>query len=190
MSPEAAASATSLDSCANWLLWLNRHPQMPSHETILAARDRMLEAHPRLKFDAVHLASLEWDVEKVADFLNRFPSARVDVAARMVHLEYQGADERERVRQFLIRYQERILYGSDEAYGPDEGDAAAIAALHKAWLDDWRFLVTDEVMHSEDFAASFRGLRLRRRVIDKIYAKNAEALFPGAWTPRTKAGPR
>jgi predicted TIM-barrel fold metal-dependent hydrolase len=168
--------------------YMYRHPEMPSHEAILAARDRMLATHPRLKFDAVHLASLEWDVDKVADFLKRFPNARIDVAARMVHLEYQATGEREKVRQFLIRYQDRILYGSDEAYGPDDGDAAAVAAVHTAWLDDWRFLVTDDRMHSEDFAASFAGLRLPREVIDKMYRKNAEALFPGAWSQRTKPG--
>ena len=60
--------------------YMYRHPEMPSHEAILAARDRMLRAHPRLAFDAVHLASLEWDVDRVADFLDRFPEARVDVA--------------------------------------------------------------------------------------------------------------
>jgi predicted TIM-barrel fold metal-dependent hydrolase len=167
--------------------YMYRHPEMPSHATILAARDRMLKAHPGLKFDAVHLASLEWDVDRVADFLDRFPDARVDVAARLVHLEYQAAADREKVRQFLIRYQDRILYGSDEAYGPADGDAAAIAELHRVWLDDWHFLATDAAMHSDDFPASFKGLRLPREVIDKIYRSNAEALFPAAWSQRARA---
>jgi hypothetical protein len=48
--------------------YMYQHPEMPSHEIILAARDRMLKAHPALHFDAVHLASLEWDVDKVANF--------------------------------------------------------------------------------------------------------------------------
>ena len=105
--------------------YMYQHPEMPSHEVILAARDRMLRAHPALQFDAVHLASLEWDVDKVADFLDRFPNARVDIAARLVHLEYQAAQDPVKVRRFLMRYQDRILYGSDEAYGPDEADPAA-----------------------------------------------------------------
>ncbi len=33
---------------------------------------------------------------------------------------------RDKVRAFLLRYQDRILYGSDVAYGPEESDAAAI----------------------------------------------------------------
>lgn len=164
--------------------YMYRHPEMPSHEGILAARDRMLAAHPGLKFDAVHLASLEWDVDKVADFLERFPTARVDLAARLVHLEYQASQNRAKVRRFLIRYQDRILYGSDDSYGPKDSDAATVADIHRGWLDDWRFLATAEPMHSEDFAAGFRGLRVPREVIEKIYRRNAEALFPGAWAVR------
>ena len=161
--------------------YMYRHPEMPTQETILAARDRMLRAHPALRFDAVHLASLEWNVERVADFLDRFPEARVDMAARLVHLEYQAAREPQKVRRFLLLYQDRILYGSDTAYGPDDADVGAVTALHRDWLEDWRFLATAELMHSQDFAPAFHGLHLPREVIDKIYRRNAQALFPHAW---------
>ncbi|HUA88176.1 MAG TPA: amidohydrolase family protein, partial [Steroidobacteraceae bacterium] len=161
--------------------YMYRHPEMPSHAAILAARDRMLKAHPDLKLDAVHLASLEWDVDRVADFLERFPQARVDLAARLVHLEYQASRDREKVRRFLIRYQDRVLYGSDDAYGPADGSSAAVADIHQGWLEDWRFLASAEPMRSPDFEAAFSGLKLPRQVVDKIYRGNAEALFPGGW---------
>ena len=164
--------------------YMYRHPEMPSHDFILAARDRMLRAHPALPFDAVHLASLEWDVDQVADFLDRFPKARVDIAARIVHLEYQAVSDRQKVRRFLIHYQDRILYGSDEAYGPDDLDASAVAAIHEGWRADWSFLATAELMHSEDFDGAFIGLQLPREVVDKIYRRNALAMFPGAWDLR------
>jgi len=161
--------------------YMYRHPEMPSHDTILAARDRMLQAHPALRFDAVHLASLEWDVAKVADFLDRFPNANVDLAARLVHLEYQAAANPGKVRHFLIRYQDRVLYGSDEAYGPEDVDPKAVAAVHDGWVADWRFLATSTVLHSPDFAQSFVGMHLPRDVIDKIYRRNTESMFKGAW---------
>src|SRR6185437_3711161 len=56
------------------------HPDRPKHDQILAARDRMLAAHPQLRFDALHLASLEWDVDRIGAFLDRFPEADVDMA--------------------------------------------------------------------------------------------------------------
>ena len=167
--------------------YMHLHPEMPSQAAILAARDEMLRTHPSLRFDAVHLASLEWDVDKVAEFLERFPKASVDMAARLVHLEYQAASRPDKVRRFLIRYQDRVLYGSDDAYGPGDSDPRAVEEVHADWLNDWRFLVTSDDMHSADFDAGFRGLHLPRAVVDKIYRRNAEAFFPGAW-PKTPAG--
>jgi predicted TIM-barrel fold metal-dependent hydrolase len=165
--------------------YMYQHPEMPSHDAILAARDRMLKAHPALHFDGVHLASLEWDVDKVADFLERFPNANVDLAARLVHLEFQASKNPNKVRQFLMRYQDRILYGSDDSYGPGDADAHALADVHSGWLEDWRFLATSARLHSPDFAKSFRGLDLPSEVVDKIYRRNAESMFSAAWrSPR------
>lgn len=156
------------------------HPDRPGHDAILAARDRMLAAHPQLRFDAVHLASLEWDVDRIAAFLDRFPQADVDMAARIAHLEYQAETHPDKVRRFLIRYQDRILYGTDDAYGPSD-DSQAVAEIAADWRRDWRFLVTADELRSPDLDRSFRGMRLPRSVVDKIYRKNAVALFPRAW---------
>lgn len=161
--------------------YMFKHPQMPSHDAILAARDRMLAAHPGLTMDAVHLASLEWDIDRVAQFLDRFPSATVDLAARMVHLEHQAIANPDKVRGFMIRYQDRILYGSDDSYGPADGDDHAVAQIDADWRADWEFLVTRDTMHSPDFKQPFRGLHLPREVIDKLYRRNAERLFSTGW---------
>ena len=161
--------------------YMYRHPEVPSHEAQLAARDRMLSMHPRMRFDGVHLASLEWDVDEVARFLDRFPTANVDVAARMSHLEYQASRDPEKLRRFLIRYQDRILYGTDIELLPGDSDAAAAAEAHAAWIADWRFLNTRDRMHSPEFARAFHGLALPKSVADKIYSSNARKLFPAAW---------
>lgn len=157
------------------------HPQVPAHDVILAARDRMLAAHPQLRFDAVHLASLEWDVGRVAAFLDRFPEADVDMAARIGQLEYQAETHPDEVRRFFIRYQDRILYGTDDEYGPSDRDPQAVADIAADWRRDWLFLVTDEELRSPDLDRTFRGMHLPRSVVDKIYRKNAVALFPRGW---------
>ena len=166
--------------------YMYQHPEMPSHDSILAARDRMLNAHPALRFDAVHLASLEWDVDRIAAFLDRFPGANVDLAARLVHLEFQASGNPKKVRRFLMRYQDRILYGSDDSYGPADSDPQAVTAVHAGWVEDWRFLATSDRLHSSDFEQSFQGMHLPRAIIDKIYRRNAESMFPGAWTTRPR----
>ncbi|HEY2686059.1 MAG TPA: amidohydrolase family protein [Steroidobacteraceae bacterium] len=162
--------------------YMYRHPEVPGHDAQLAARDRMLAAHPDLKFDSVHLASLEWDVQKIAQFLDRFPEAQVDVAARMSHLEYQATSHPDKVRAFFLKYQDRILYGTDEALRPGDNETEVVADLKRTWLDDWHFLSGAAVMHSDEFSAGFRGLALPRAIIDKVYAKNARRLFVSAWS--------
>jgi predicted TIM-barrel fold metal-dependent hydrolase len=161
--------------------YMYQHPEVPSHEEQLAARDRMLAQHPALRFDSVHLASLEWDVDRIAAFLDRFPRANVDVAARMSHLEYQAAHDRDKVRRFLIRYQDRILYGTDIAFLPGDEAVAVAKDLHDSWVQDWRFLTGSGELHSTEFDATFQGLALPRAVADKVYRNNARKLFPRAW---------
>jgi hypothetical protein len=56
-----------------------------------------------------------------------------------------------------------------------------VAEVHAGWLADWRFLATSDALHSPDFTQSFAGMHLPRDVIDKIYRRNAESMFKGAW---------
>ncbi len=167
------------------------HPGWPSHDAQIAARDHLLALHPKLPFVGLHLASLEWDVGRIAAFLDRFPQATVDVAARMVHLQQQAIRHRDKVRRFLIRYQDRVLYGTDIARLHDASDADFAAEADQAWREDWRFLNTADTMHSDDLPAPFRGLALPRAVVDKLYRTNALRVFPTAWrAPATIAPER
>jgi hypothetical protein len=74
---------------------------VPGKEAILAARDRVLARHPKLRFVGCHLGSMEEDVDEVALRLDRYPSFVVDTAARVLHLTLQPRDK---VRAFLVRY--------------------------------------------------------------------------------------
>ena len=87
--------------------------EWPGYEEQIAARDRMLDRHPGFRFVGVHLASLEWDVDRIAAFLRRYPNASVDLAARLPHLELQASRDRDRVRGFFVEFQDRILYGTE-----------------------------------------------------------------------------
>ena len=89
------------------------HPEYPSYEDQINARDHLLELHPDLKFIGCHLGSLEWNVDELAKRLDKFPDLAVDMSARICHLQYQSAKDREKVRDFCIKYQDRLLYGTD-----------------------------------------------------------------------------
>ena len=158
-----------------------KHPDLPSYEEQIAARDRMLEKNPNLIFMGAHLGSLEWSVDELAKRLDKFPNMSVDMAARIGQVFYQTKEDREKVRAFFIKYQDRILYATDME---DSGMADPIkkqSEMHNVWLQHWKYFTSEDVMTSDLISGEFQGLRLPRDVIDKIYLKNAKKwlkMFP------------
>ena len=160
------------------------HPEMPSWEAQMAARDRMVAAHPGLHFIGVHMASLERNVDELAAFLDRFPNAMVDVAARIGQVQYQSQRNREHVRQFFIRYQDRLMYGSDMSQEPGQDGAALAREAEGVWRMHWRYFNTADSFKVGDLDKPVKGLALPRAVVDKLYHLNAERTFPGAWSAK------
>jgi hypothetical protein len=157
------------------------HPEMPGYEAQMAARDAMLDGHPGLRFVGMHMASLEWDVDVLARFLERYPNANVDLAARMGQLQYQSGRAREHVRQFLIKYQDRLMYGSDLAQSSEQGDRLFNRDVDTVWRRDWRYFVSADSFAVPELDGPVRGLSLPRAVVDKLYRINAEKAYPRAW---------
>ena len=153
------------------------HPEMPTHQQLMDARDRFIAAHPGLHVVGAHMASLEYDVDVLGAFLDRFPQATVDLAARMSQVQYQSNADRDKVRAFFIRYQDRLLYGTDLTQSPGAEPAAFRAEAHQVWQSDWRYLATDESQRVAVLDAQVQGLALPRSVIDKIYYANAAREF-------------
>ncbi|MFK7738199.1 MAG: hypothetical protein AB8B50_19380, partial [Pirellulaceae bacterium] len=137
-----------------------RHPELPSYEQQITSRDRMLAKHPKLNFVGCHLASLEWSVDEMANFLNRFPQATIGVAARMGQLQYQSQRNREKVIRFLTKYQDRILYGTDTGIGPDDNAVAKYESTKARWLRDWKYFVTDREVSVPELDDPVQGLQL------------------------------
>lgn len=161
------------------------HPEYPSYEELIKARDRMLEKHPDLKFVGAHLGSLEWSVEELAKRLDQYPHMAVDMAERISHLQFQSISEPQKVRDFFMKYQDRLLYATDIRISAAD---LAIKGLtepsdiqqhaHEVWMRHWKFFTSDEPMKVPKVEGSFKGLRLPSAVIDKIYHKNAERWIP------------
>jgi predicted TIM-barrel fold metal-dependent hydrolase len=152
------------------------HPDYPSYDQQIAARDRMLAKHPKLRFVGAHLGSLEWDVAELGKRLDAYPNMAVDMAARICHLEIQDS---EKVRRFIIRYQDRLLYGTDLSAQDDSHDFRTII---ETWKNDWRYFTTGEIMTAPAVPRSFKGLALPKSVLKKIYYQNALDWLHG-WTP-------
>jgi len=159
------------------------HPEVPNYERQLAARDAILERHPNLRVVGCHLGSLEYDVDELAKRLDKYPNLAVDLAARIVHFQVQP---REKVRAFVLRYQDRILYGTDFTFGRRAPGAALdvqreLADLEADYRLDAEYFATDAEIEVPRVRPGHkaRGLALPAGVLRKIYFENAKAWYPG-----------
>ena len=149
------------------------HPEYPSYEDQMDARDHLLELNPDLTFIGCHLGSLEWNVDELAKRLDKFPNMAVDMSARICHLQYQSSQDHKRVRDFCIKYQNRLLYGTDVGYSGSNNPEGFKKGLHDTWIDDWKYFTSNEEMTSSRFRGTFIGLQLPKEVVNKIYSENA-----------------
>jgi predicted TIM-barrel fold metal-dependent hydrolase len=149
-------------------------PGRPSKATILAARDRMLEENPELRVVGAHLGSMEADVDEIARHFDRYPNFAVDTAARVESLMLQPP---EKVRAFLIKYQDRVVYGTDLELMPGQNTQKAIEEWEDAYVRDWRYFAGAE---STDLRGrKTPGLHLPMAVLRKLFRENALRWFPG-----------
>jgi predicted TIM-barrel fold metal-dependent hydrolase len=145
----------------------------PVKEAILTARDRVLARYPKLLVVGCHLGSNEDDLNQLARRLDRYPNFAVDTAARV---RYFARGDREHVRGFLTRYQDRILYATD--FSLRDGDAAVAARSLLTTHDrDWNFFARAEMMEYDGHPK--RGLALPGDVLRKIFRENALRWLPG-----------
>jgi predicted TIM-barrel fold metal-dependent hydrolase len=154
--------------------YMYAHPERPRKEALLAARDHLLAENPTLRVVGAHLGSMEVDVDEIAKRLDRYPNFAVDTAARM---EYLMLQPREKVRNFLIKYQDRILYGTDLEFLADESLAEAQNNWQETYAHDWKFLATNETLDNR--GRKIQGLQLPASVLRRIYHDNAVRWFPG-----------
>lgn len=148
------------------------YPDSPySRDELLEQRNRVIAAHPGTRFICAHVANNVEDLASVAGVLDRYPNAVVDLSARIDELGRQPYT----ARDFIIRYQDRVLFGTDMPVRPD---------IYRAYF---RFLETrDEYFEYPDYIGRWGhcrwkiyGLYLPDAVLEKIYHANALRVIPG-----------
>lgn len=154
------------------------HPEYPSYEALVASRDRLLVKHPELRFVGCHLGSLEWSVDELAKRLRQFPNMAVDMTERISHLQYQSLTDRKKVRNFMIEFQDQLIYGTDLGSGRATPENAK-EHLTTVWKRDWRYFTTGDTMTVPRVNGEFQALDLPPEAVIKLYRTNAEKWYPG-----------
>ncbi len=155
-----------------WLMY--QRPGYPSKQEILQARDHVLAENPKLRVVGVHLGSMEKDLDDIVRHLERYPNFAVDTAARM---DYLMLAPLEKVRSFLIKYQDRVLYGTDLDLVATANVQESLKEWQLTYARDWKFLATDKGF--DYHGKKVTGLKLPQPVLRKIFRENALRWIPG-----------
>jgi predicted TIM-barrel fold metal-dependent hydrolase len=153
--------------------WSFYGPQFPSYDEVLAQLIRMIGKHPNTVFIAAHLANSGDDLVKLSGWLDAHPNMYVDLSGRIEELGRQPYS----ARRFLIKYQDRVMFGTDRYPGRRDQPRNAIY---------YRFLETDDE-YFDYYDAAFPpegdwkidGVFLPDDVLKKIYSENAERALAG-----------
>ena len=146
----------------------------PSKEAILQARDRMLAKNPQLRVVGAHLGSMEADFNQIADRLDKYPNFAIDLAARM---PYIVAQPRADIIRFITKYQDRLIYATDDELAASENPADVATKLEASYALDWRYFATSDSLVYRHHA--IQGLALPEPILRKLYHDNAVKWFPG-----------
>jgi len=154
--------------------YMYKIPGSPAKEQILQARDHVVEANPDLKVVGAHLGSMEADFPGIAADLDRYPNFAVDLTARMPYIMKLP---RATAIAFLTRYQDRLIYGTDDTFYPGQSVEQLIRGAENTYAHDWRFLATDAPVSFHGIQA--QGLALPDGILRKIYHQNAVHWYSG-----------
>jgi predicted TIM-barrel fold metal-dependent hydrolase len=130
---------------------------------------RMFARHPNTTFIDAHLGWLGNNLAELGRLLDRLPNVNTEIGAVLYELGRQPRAARE----FLIKYQDRVMFGKD-AWDPRD------PAEYQCYF---RVLETaDEYFDYYRPRHAFwkmYGLALPDEVLQKIYYKNALRVIPG-----------
>ena len=164
----------------------DKNPNMPSWEELIRQRDAVLKKHPKTIIIGAHMGSMTFELQKLAETLDRYPNFHIDTSAR---LRILGRLNPKAVRNFFVKYQDRILFGTDSSvlYGVRSDDADGI----KKWQDKTarfysrhlEYFETDHINLVEPYGYAkdwlrLAGAKLPPEVLEKFYHGNAERLIP------------
>ncbi|MGC9520511.1 MAG: amidohydrolase family protein, partial [Anaerolineae bacterium] len=160
--------------------YMGDKPDHPSHAQLIEARDSVLARHPRLRVIGAHLGSLEYDVAEIGRRLDRFANFAVDTSARLGDLARQDPSV---VREFFLRYQDRILFGTDIVQRQpvselnEEARSSHLASVSARYQLELGYLRSQAKVNLGGIEAP--GLALPAQVVEKVVYRNAKRWYPG-----------
>lgn len=137
----------------------------PAKEGIYSQVDCILEKFPRLRIIFAHFFYLSAEPERAAAFMDKWPEVSFDITPGMEMLP-NFAKRTSEWHDFFVKYQDRIIFGTDDAYSQMD---RFIFALRSFLETDGKF----QFAHTKgEWSYDCEGIKLGREALEKIYAGN------------------
>ena len=158
-----------------WVYYLDDYP---TKEELYAEMENVLDTHPNLKVTLCHFYFISADLERAEEFMNRYNNVSLDLTLG-IELMYNISRRRDDWRDFFIKFQDRIIFGTDIATWQ-----TLQQALDRIWLIR-NFLESDEEFYTPEtadmlltrYVEPFVGLKLPEGALRKIYCENFKRLW-------------
>lgn len=150
------------DGLMNAYEWrLDNQKGIVGHSGMIDILENTVKRHPETTFIACHFANLSYNLSKLGELLDKYPNFYADISARYA----ETAPIPRAAKDFYIRYQDKLLYGTDMGY------------------DKSMYEVTFRILESADehfyetgqfgYHWPLYGINLPDEVLKKVYSENA-----------------
>lgn len=126
--------------------------------------ENALAQNPKTTFIACHYLNMNQDLVELGKILDKYPNLYIDIAGRVG----ESASTPRATRAFLIKYADRILFGTDNG------------TTKEMYRNVFRVLETsDEHFYIPEYGYHwyYSAFHLPKKVLKKIYYQNAQKLF-------------
>jgi hypothetical protein len=169
--------------------WSFYGKDFPSFNELMEAQERRIKKHPQTTFLLIHFGNNAEDLSYVDRLLTTYPNVYIDISARVPEFGRHPANE---VKEFFIKHQDRILFGSDFIVSFDgkmqlgsvwhvEGEEPGIDNAVEFFTRHWRYFETDakQIDHPTPIQGKWKvdAISLPKDVLRKLYVTNAENLI-------------
>ena len=186
--PEEFWNPEKIPGWAKEMGWLYGDDSFVNNEDQYRQVINVLDRHPILNVSFAHFFFLSNQLDRLGEYFERYPNMRVDLVPG-IEMYFNFSKDPDKVRDFFIKYQDRILYGTDIGAralladpkgGIQEDESLARIELVRGFLEnDGPFTLDHEAFLFGEEKAVFQGINLPDAVLDKIYYQNFRNLVGG-----------
>jgi len=132
--------------------------------------ERWFERYPRMNMTLAHAYFLSNFPERMEALFEKFPNVSIDLTPGIEMFD-GFTKQRDKWIPFFIKYQDRILFGTDNRVSHLEQKVGHDASYYDRIAYMRRFLETDDKF--EAWGYKLHGFALPEKAINKIYSENA-----------------